>query len=105
MRPMVFNLQCAVLRADEIHAVDERAAQMGVPPFQLMQQAANALANAILQRYPLSKVLVVCGPGNNGGDGFGLAKRLAQRGWSGHIFTREGGVPDSSRPKEDEPQR
>lgn len=97
---MVFNLQCAVLRADEIHAVDERAAQMGVPPFQLMQQAANALANAILQRYPLSKVLVVCGPGNNGGDGFGLAKLLAQRGWSVHICTEEGALPHSSPAKE-----
>lgn len=60
----------------------EQAAQAGLPPGALMQRAGRAAA-ALVQTHLGGKsprVLVVCGPGNNGGDGYVCALELAQRG-------------------------
>jgi NAD(P)H-hydrate epimerase len=63
------------LRTIDRHAVE----QYGIPSIVLMENAAIALRDAALslvQRFSLNGALILCGPGNNGGDGFALARHL-----------------------------
>jgi ADP-dependent NAD(P)H-hydrate dehydratase / NAD(P)H-hydrate epimerase len=73
-----------ILTAEEMGAVDRRTAdEFGVPLESLMEHAGNAVATFCLQQYGSeSRTVVLCGKGNNGGDGFVAARRLAQAGWS-----------------------
>ena len=52
-----------------------------VPLPVLMQNAGAAIAQAARRQFRPRRTLVLCGPGNNGGDGYVAARRLAQRGW------------------------
>jgi ADP-dependent NAD(P)H-hydrate dehydratase / NAD(P)H-hydrate epimerase len=67
---------------------DRRAQALGVPGGRLMEQAGVAVAAAVRAvgvdqgRLELGPILVLCGPGNNGGDGFVAARRLARLGLS-----------------------
>lgn len=53
----------------------------GTPGAVLMQNAGSAVAREIMRRWSSRPVAVLCGPGNNGGDGFVAAIVLAQSGW------------------------
>jgi hydroxyethylthiazole kinase-like uncharacterized protein yjeF len=71
----------AILSVDEMYAADAAAMAAGTPGLELMENAGTAIADAICTRYQPSAVTVLCGPGNNGGDGFVVARVLAGRGW------------------------
>jgi hydroxyethylthiazole kinase-like uncharacterized protein yjeF len=59
----------------------------GTPGATLMEQAGAAVADAVAARYPrCSRVIVVAGPGNNGGDGFVAARRLVERGYDVRVI-------------------
>jgi ADP-dependent NAD(P)H-hydrate dehydratase / NAD(P)H-hydrate epimerase len=60
---------------------DALSPELGVPGPVLMENAGRAVARAVRQRFRPSRTLVLCGPGNNGGDGYVVARLLAQEGW------------------------
>lgn len=71
----------AVLTNDQMARADAAAIRSGTPGFSLMQRAGGLVAEQVIQRYSPQPVLVLCGPGNNGGDGFIIAARLRDAGW------------------------
>src|SRR5258708_4459820 len=60
---------------------DRAAIRAGTPGSVLMQNAGNAVVREITRRWSPRPVSVLCGPGNNGGDGFVVAVELAHAGW------------------------
>jgi len=69
-----------ILTARQMRWADQRAVAQGTPEGVLMGRAGRAVANAVLQWRPDSgRVVIVAGPGNNGGDGYAAACVLAGR--------------------------
>ena len=61
--------------------------EIGIPSMVLMERAALSIVEVLIsEEIDLSKVLILSGPGNNGGDGFAVARILHQRGGSVTVF-------------------
>lgn len=71
-----------VLTSDQIRQADEQTIQhYGIPSIVLMENAASGLVDAMMNKYPdARKILVLAGKGNNGGDGLAAARQLHNRG-------------------------
>jgi hydroxyethylthiazole kinase-like uncharacterized protein yjeF len=71
-----------LLTNDEMGEADRRTIASGISGADLMEKAGTAVARAVATRHPPgSKVAVVAGPGNNGGDGFVAARHLSTAGY------------------------
>ena len=68
--------------AREMRAIEMNAEYLGVSKLQLMENAGKTIAEAVKERFsPKKKVLIACGLGGNGGDGFVAARHLAGQGY------------------------
>src|SRR5438105_416450 len=72
------------LSRDEVRALDRRAIDgFGVPGVVLMENAGRGAAELLMRLNPEKKpVVILCGPGNNGGDGFVMARHLDNAGYA-----------------------
>jgi hydroxyethylthiazole kinase-like uncharacterized protein yjeF len=79
-------MSCAILTCDEVRAAEQIAVQAGIPLWGLMQKAGQACADVLHAEFPEGRVVVLAGPGNNGGDAFVAAQRLSDLGRNVWVF-------------------
>jgi len=77
-----------VVTSEEMREVEAAAIEsLGVPAIVLMENAARATADAIVECYPRARrIAIACGRGNNGGDGLALLRDLTTRGYEATAF-------------------
>jgi len=76
-----------LLSPDDMAAVDRAAAASGIDSYGLMEKAGQAVAASALRHFPEAlRFVVLCGPGNNGGDGYVAARALQQSGAEVRLF-------------------
>jgi ADP-dependent NAD(P)H-hydrate dehydratase / NAD(P)H-hydrate epimerase len=78
--------------AAQMHKIDRAASEAGIPGVCLMQSAGEALAR---ETGGARSVAVLCGKGNNGGDGFVAARMLASQGVRVAVFAQSGSTGDA----------
>lgn len=76
------------LTREQVRRIDELAvSDYAFPSIVLMENAGRGAAEVIAQRFAnIGRAFIICGTGNNGGDGFVVARHLANRGWSCSIL-------------------
>ena len=76
-----------ILNSSEIKAIEQKEFKLRKNSFSLMQSAGEKCADYISSNVARNKeVLVICGPGNNGGDGFIIGNDLLNKGYKVKIF-------------------
>lgn len=81
-----------LLTSAQMRAIEQAAIESGsATGLELMERAGQGVVDAIFAEWPElagqpGRVLVLCGPGNNGGDGFVVARLLLERGWEVKVF-------------------
>ena len=91
-----------LLTAAEMRALERAAIESGeVTGLELMERAGRGVVEAVFAEWPelaggLHRAVVLCGPGNNGGDGFVVARILHERDWDVEVFLY--GDPDKLPP-------
>lgn len=79
----------SVMDVAEVVALEQRIAQEGTSLYTLMTRAGKAVADAVFQHAPVgSRVVILAGSGNNGGDGWVVAEDLAKQGYEVALFTQ-----------------
>jgi len=76
------NFATALLTASEMGEADRLTVEAGTSVSKLMENAGRGVAEEISRRWSARRVTVLCGPGNNGGDGFVAARCLDDAGWN-----------------------
>src|SRR6201986_2296924 len=86
-----WDLFMEVLTTAEMERADRLSIAAGTPGFSLMLSAGQAVAEAANELVEEGPILVVAGPGNNGGDGFVAAAGVAVQGREGFVLLMWGG--------------
>ena len=92
-----------LLTAAQMRAIEQAAIASGeVTGLELMERAGRAVVEAIFEEWPelqetSHRAVVLCGPGNNGGDGFVVARLLKDWGWEVEVFLY--GAPEKMPPE------
>lgn len=81
----------ALYRADQVRALDRVAIdELGLEAYELMQRAGERVFQCLRARWPEARSLTVCcGPGNNGGDGWVVARLALASGWRVQVLTAQ----------------
>lgn len=82
-----------IVTAEQMRALDRRTIELGTPGWTLMRRAGQGATRALLAAFPRlarRRVVVVCGKGNNGGDGFVIAHELKKKGIAVDVFLAGG---------------
>jgi NAD(P)H-hydrate epimerase len=74
-------MNSVLLSVAQMQEAERLAMAAGTPGSVLMQRAGEAVAREIARRFAPQPIAILCGPGNNGGDGFVVAFELAKSGW------------------------
>ena len=98
-----------LLTAAQMRAIEKAAIDSGVVTgLDLMERAGRGVVDAIFAEWPdlaegPHRVVVLCGPGNNGGDGFVVARLLKARGWevAAYLFGHAAKLPPDARVNHD----
>ena len=86
-RNMIDALPCEVYTSEQVRELDKRIIDAGTKGIVLMRRAATAVIDEILRRWPQGKrLLVFCGKGNNGGDGYLVARLAIDKGWQADVI-------------------
>lgn len=80
---------------DEMKLLEQMADEAGLSYFQMMENAGSCAAEIIREEYesrfgPIKKALILCGKGNNGGDGFVVARKFHEQGIQVNVLLTEG---------------
>jgi hydroxyethylthiazole kinase-like uncharacterized protein yjeF len=86
-----------ILTVAQAAAADHAAEQAGVASFDLLRNAGTAVARTVAERWTPRPVLVLCGPGLNGGDGYVAARELAAQGWRVRVAALAEPGPEDAR--------
>ncbi|MEM1397272.1 MAG: NAD(P)H-hydrate epimerase, partial [Pseudomonadota bacterium] len=76
----------SIITPEEMYTAEQAVFETGRASFQLMQRAGESVADLAHKSYPTGPMIVLCGPGGNGGDGFVAAARLRDLGRSVCIY-------------------
>ena len=76
----------ALLTVEQMYRADAAAIAAGISGLDLMEAAGAAVFREIVRRWSSRPTAILCGPGNNGGDGFVVARLLAELGWPLHVL-------------------
>jgi len=99
VRRTLLNGETALLDLRQMREADLLSVDAGISSFDLMTNAGTAVARVITTRWTSRPLLVLCGPGNNGGDGFVVAQQLVEAGWPVRVamLGSRGDLKDESR--------
>ena len=81
-----------LLTTNQMKFIENQAIQNGqITGLQLMENAGLAVVNVIFDEWPelkkkFANAIILCGPGNNGGDGFVISRLLKEKGWAVQVF-------------------
>ncbi|WP_290890537.1 NAD(P)H-hydrate dehydratase [Arenimonas sp.] len=94
--------QLPLYRTSQVRAMDELATSaLGVPAYELMVRAGAAAWRVLQQRWPGVRHLgVACGPGNNGGDGYVVARLAREAGLKVSVLTPPGATPRTAQARQ-----
>ena len=80
-----------IVTAAQMKEIERIGNAHGLPYLQMMENAGLAAYTELQKQFPQpGRLLVVCGKGNNGGDGFVIARAAAKDGWNVTVFLAEG---------------